>query len=99
MAQMHCTQAGDARRPGDKPDVRGFTESRMSGLARPDVWAGGANFVALYLEGAGFPGARPDVRDLARRRMSGVDTRCPRSGALGGWAAVVVVVDESMYLG
>ena len=33
MAQMHCTQAGEAGRPGDRPDVRGFTEIRMSGLA------------------------------------------------------------------
>ena len=33
MAQMHCTQVGEAGRPGDGLDVRGFTESRMSGLA------------------------------------------------------------------
>ena len=35
LGQMHCTQAGEAGRPGDRPDVRGFTEIRMSGLAGP----------------------------------------------------------------
>ena len=82
-----CAQAG-AGCPGWGPDVRRLTKSRMSGLELPDSFD-------LWLEGAGFPGVRPDVRDFARRRMSGVDAGCPRSGALGGWAAVAVVVVSS----
>ena len=82
-----CAQAG-AGCPGWGLDVRRLTKSRMSRLELPDS-------SALWLEGAGFPGARPDVRDLARRQMSGVDAGCPGPVALGGWAAVAVVVVSS----
>ena len=79
MVQMHCTQAGEAGRLGDGPDVRDFTESRMSGLAG---WMSGLEELTLLLSvwrvpdfrgrggmsgtwrGAGCPGLTSDVRGL-----------------------------------
>ena len=53
----------EAGRPGDGPDVRGFTESRMSGLSGL-VASGGCAAVVDDAPGAGCTGPWPDVRGL-----------------------------------
>ena len=83
---LYCAQTDGAGCPGDGPDVRGFTESRMSGLAG---WMSGLEELTLLLSVwrvADFQG---------RGRMSGVDVGCLGPVALGGWAAVAVVVVSS----
>ena len=57
-----------SRMSGRRPDVRGFTRGRMSGLAVQ-------YFCSLWIGGVGCPAKGPDFRAFGRSRMSGARGR------------------------